>query len=84
MDGRGIKGTGVHAVADLTALKENKKLPYEMKIKLKGSQSINFSPLGKTTKVNLKANWGTPSLPVIICRIIGMLLKMISRHNGRF
>jgi inner membrane protein len=61
MDGRGIKGTGVHAVADLTALKENKKLPYEMKIKLKGSQSINFSPLGKTTKVNLKANWGTPS-----------------------
>ena len=58
---RDRKGTGVHAVADLTALKENKKLPYEMKIKLKGSQSINFSPLGKTTKVNLKANWGTPS-----------------------
>ncbi|MCQ4917043.1 cell envelope integrity protein CreD, partial [Bacteroides nordii] len=38
-----------------------KKLPYEMKIKLKGSQSINFAPLLKTTKVNLKANWSTPS-----------------------
>lgn len=36
-------------------------LPYEMKIKLKGSQSIYFTPLGKTTKVNLKANWNTPS-----------------------
>lgn len=37
------------------------ELPYEMKIKLKGSQSIYFTPLGKTTKVNLKANWNTPS-----------------------
>ena len=61
MDGRGVKNVGVHAVVDLSALKENKKLPYEMKIKLKGSQSINFAPLGKTTKVNLKANWSTPS-----------------------
>ncbi|WP_455584969.1 cell envelope integrity protein CreD [Bacteroides sp.] len=61
MDGRGIKSVGVHAVADLSALKENKRLPYEMKIKLKGSQSIYFTPLGKTTKVDLKANWNTPS-----------------------
>lgn len=61
MDGRGIKNVGVHAVVDLSALKADKKLPYEMKIRLKGSQSINFTPLGKTTKVNLKANWNTPS-----------------------
>lgn len=61
MDGRGIKSVGVHAVADLSALKESKRLPYEMKIKLKGSQSIYFTPLGKTTKVDLKANWNTPS-----------------------
>ncbi|SHJ24103.1 cell envelope integrity protein CreD [Bacteroides stercorirosoris] len=61
MDGRGIDNMGVHAIVDLSALKEGKKLPYEMKIKLKGSQSINFTPLGKTTKVNLKANWNTPS-----------------------
>ncbi len=33
----------------------------EMKIKLKGSQSIYFTPLGKTTRVALKANWNTPS-----------------------
>lgn len=61
MDNRGISNTGVHAIADLSALKTNKKLPYEIKIKLKGSQSINFTPLGKTTQVNLKANWNTPS-----------------------
>lgn len=36
-------------------------MPYEVKIKLKGSQSINFIPLGKTTRVDLKANWNTPS-----------------------
>lgn len=61
MDSRGINSTGVHAIADLSALKYNKKLPYEIKIKLKGSQSINFIPLGRTTRVNLKANWNTPS-----------------------
>lgn len=61
MDNRGISATGVHAIADLSDLKKNKKLPYEIKIKLKGSQSINFIPLGKTTRVDLKANWNTPS-----------------------
>lgn len=47
MDNRGIGATGVHAITDLSDLKKNKKLPYEIKIKLKGSQSINFIPLGK-------------------------------------
>ena len=61
MDTRGINNTGVHAIADLSALKTDKKLPYEIKIKIKGSQSINFIPLGKTTRVDLKANWNTPS-----------------------
>lgn len=61
MDGRGIENMGVHAIVNLSALKENKKLPYEMRIKLKGSQAIYFTPLGKTTQVKLKANWGTPS-----------------------
>lgn len=61
MDGRGIDNIGVHAIANLSALKENKTLAYEMKIKLKGSQSIYFTPIGKTTKVNLKADWDTPS-----------------------
>ena len=61
MDNRGIANTGVHAIDNLSELKQNKKLPYEIKIKLKGSQSLNFIPLGKTTRVDLKANWNTPS-----------------------
>ena len=61
MGNRGIANTGVHAIANLSELKQNKKLPYEIKIKLKGSQSLNFIPLGKTTRVDLKANWNTPS-----------------------
>lgn len=61
MDERGIDNMGVHAIIDLSALKGDKKLAYEMKIKLKGSQSISFTPLGKVTKVNLKGNWNSPS-----------------------
>lgn len=61
MDGQGIDNMGVHAIVNLSALKEDGRLPYEMNIKLKGSQSISFTPLGKTTKVFLKANWNTPS-----------------------
>ena len=61
MDNRGILGTGVHVIADLSVLKTTKKVPYEMKIKLKGSQAIHFIPIGKTTQVAIKANWGTPS-----------------------
>lgn len=61
VDNKGIFDVGVYALADLSALKENKKVPYEVKIKLKGSQSIYFVPLGKTTRVSLKANWNTPS-----------------------
>ena len=48
MDNRGIDNTGVHAIADLSELKNNKKLPYEVQIKLKGSQSINFIPVSYT------------------------------------
>lgn len=61
MDGCGIDNMGVHAIVNLSALKGDGRLPYEMNIKLKGSQSISFTPLGKTTKVSLKANWNTPS-----------------------
>ena len=57
---RGFNETGVSTLLDATPVKE-KIIPYEMKIKLKGSQSLFFIPVGKTTKVNLRANWHTPS-----------------------
>lgn len=59
--GRGLGNVGIHTAVDLSALRENKTIPYEMKMKLKGSQSIHFVPLGKTTNVNLTADCNTPS-----------------------
>ena len=62
LDKNGLSNEGgVHTFADLTSLTQNKNIPYEIKIKLKGSQSLYFLPIGRTTKVDLKANWGTPS-----------------------
>ncbi len=37
-------------LSTFSALKDDRKLPYEMKIKLKGSQSIYFTPWVKTTE----------------------------------
>lgn len=84
MDNRGIGATGVHAITDLSDLKKNKKLPYEIKIKLKGSQSINFIPLGKTTRVDLKANWNTPSFTGNYLPNNREITEKNSRHNGRY
>ena len=61
MDGKGIKDVGVHAMANLSTLKTNEVIPYEMKLNLKGSESIFFVPLGKTSHVTLKADWNSPS-----------------------
>ncbi|MBN2669111.1 MAG: cell envelope integrity protein CreD [Bacteroidales bacterium] len=34
---------------------------FNFKLSLKGSQSINFTPVGKTSDVHLSSNWPTPS-----------------------
>lgn len=61
MDYRGIDDVGVHTLVDLSDLVNGKEIPYEIKLKLKGSESLFFTPLGKTSQVSLKANWNTPS-----------------------
>ena len=61
MDYRGIEDVGVHTLVDLSDLVNGKEIPYEIKLKLKGSESLFFTPLGKTSQVSLKANWNTPS-----------------------
>lgn len=37
------------------------KNDFSFHVNLKGSESINFIPVGKTTEVNLKSNWQNPS-----------------------
>lgn len=36
-------------------------MDYAFQINLKGSQTLNFLPLGKTTRVNLRSSWNNPS-----------------------
>jgi len=60
MNGKDLGYNGVSKVIDLPDLLE-KAQPYKINLKLKGSQALYFAPLGKTTKVLLNADWGTPS-----------------------
>lgn len=41
--------------------KENDSIDFSFDIALKGSENIQFIPIGKTTQVNLSSNWETPS-----------------------
>jgi inner membrane protein len=39
---------------------KEKTVPFELDMKLSGSEGISFSPVGKTTHVNLKSTWTAP------------------------
>ena len=39
---------------------ENKKINFSVSFKLSGSESLSFSPVGKTTTVNLQSPWNSP------------------------
>ena len=39
---------------------KDKTVPFELDMKLSGSEGISFSPVGKTTHVNLKSTWTAP------------------------
>jgi len=41
--------------------KNDKKYNFDLTIKLKGSENLEFIPLGKTTEVLVKSNWNNPS-----------------------
>lgn len=60
MNGKEMGYSGVSKIIDIPEL-EQKTLPYEIKLKLKGSQSMFFIPIGRTTKITMRADWGTPS-----------------------
>jgi Inner membrane protein involved in colicin E2 resistance len=60
LNGKMLASTGVSKVINLPEYGE-KVIPFKIELKLKGSQSMFFAPLGKTTKVAMQADWGTPS-----------------------
>lgn len=39
---------------------QNHKILFSINVKLSGSESLSFSPIGKTTKVNLRSPWSSP------------------------
>lgn len=55
-----IVSSGINA---LVPLRKDSIVNYEFttKIDLKGSQYLYFTPVGKTTDVNISSNWNTPS-----------------------
>lgn len=60
LNGKNLGYSGVNRVIDIPELKD-RIIPFEINLKLKGSQSMFFVPVGKTTQVTMHANWGTPS-----------------------
>lgn len=51
---------GLQAAINLTGLTD-KAIPFNFTLDLKGSQAISFLHTGKTTTVNVKSNWPSPS-----------------------
>jgi inner membrane protein len=55
-----LTSSGINTGVALSS-NEGKSYEFNLNLDLKGSQFINFIPLGKTTDIELKSNWPTPS-----------------------
>ncbi|NWH09341.1 MAG: cell envelope integrity protein CreD [Alphaproteobacteria bacterium] len=51
--------SGIHASVPFS--ESGQALSFSIKVKLKGSQSLSFSPVGEDTNVTVKSNWPHPS-----------------------
>ena len=57
--GRGIMQSGVSVPIDLTG--EEEKMTFSIDLKLRGSQTIHFAPVGQETTAQLQSDWNSPS-----------------------
>jgi inner membrane protein len=60
----GLKETQIFRngfISNIDLNKENEKYNFEVTLHLKGSEGLNFIPLGKITEVHMKSNWSNPS-----------------------
>jgi inner membrane protein len=55
------QGNGMHAMLSKLNATKQQRYPFSFKVNIKGMESIQFSAVGKTTDVDLKANWPHPS-----------------------
>jgi inner membrane protein len=56
-----IVSSGVSAHVNLKTLLDERTVEFSVRLELKGSETLRFAPLGKTTVVNLQSNCATPS-----------------------
>ncbi len=58
---RDLADAGVSATVDLGSDSSETSFPFAFGLKLNGSESLSFVPVGKTTKVTVTSPWKTPS-----------------------
>lgn len=54
----GVISSGLNTAIDFDS---SKKISFNLRMKLKGSSRLYFTPVGKTTEVNLKSAWKSPA-----------------------
>ncbi|MDH5600193.1 MAG: cell envelope integrity protein CreD [Gammaproteobacteria bacterium] len=55
------QGNGMHAMLNILTSAKEQRYPFSFKVNIKGMESIQFSAVGKSTNVDIKANWPHPS-----------------------
>ncbi len=53
--------SGIHAAVHLPRKPQERSLPFDFSLNLKGSDKIEIIPVGKTTRVDLVSTWAHPS-----------------------
>jgi inner membrane protein len=59
--GVALKGSGLSAFVPINKDKQDKAYKFSFDVDINGSDSIEFVPLGRETKVTLTSNWPSPS-----------------------
>jgi inner membrane protein len=54
-------GSGIHATLSKLLKADTKSYQFKIPLQLRGSERIDFVPMGKLTQVNLDSNWANPS-----------------------
>ncbi len=56
-----ILGPGFHSDAALDEQSAGQTIPFALKLKIRGSGGIAFTPVGEKTVINMSGNWSSPS-----------------------
>lgn len=56
-----LYASGIHTPVKLSPEQRAGRVPFDLKLSLKGNQQLFFMPVGKETRISLKAPWPDPS-----------------------